>query len=143
MRQFAHSLRSAAGAIGAQALRDDAQALERTAADGAAASAAEAARALLPKAAQVLAAIDAALPVFEARDETGAAAPAVPPAAAALDRLAELLDRADYDALAAYQAVAAAVRACWPDGARQIESALRRFDYDDALAVLRRVRRAE
>ncbi|MBX3620693.1 MAG: PAS domain S-box protein [Rhizobacter sp.] len=60
-----------------------------------------------------------------------------------LDRMERLLASADFDAVAVFREHAATLRRQFGGAAREIEAHLRNFDYERALAVLRRMRAAQ
>ncbi|WPB83013.1 PAS domain S-box protein [Sediminicoccus rosea] len=134
-RRSAHSLKGAAAAIGAAALRETAGALEAELATGAALDG------LGPRAA----ALEAQLLVLKAKlakalAEAAAPAPEAPEAAAMpvpVTELAGLLEASDMAALTLFRAHEAAFRAALGPAAVQIARHLDGFAFDEALAVLR------
>jgi PAS domain S-box-containing protein len=141
VRRQAHSLKGASAAIGASALSAHAASLERDVTDGSArAELAAAAQALQRELAQVVVAIDARLAGTAATRE----AP-VPDRAwleAELDQLESLLEKADYAALNRYgQLHHALLRGFGPDSKR-VRNLLQRFDFVQALQLLRELRAA-
>ena len=137
-RRAAHSLKSAAAAIGADALSTHAAALERDLIDGTAIDDLNpAVAALLRELTRVVAAIDAA-----SGTALGATSNAAPPQRVdgELDRLEALLERADFAALAHYRQLHDAL----PLGrtGQRIHALLQAFEFAPALQLLRQWRAA-
>jgi two-component system sensor histidine kinase/response regulator len=141
-RRQAHSLKGASAAIGANTLSAHAASFERDVLDGIAPGELNAgAQALLHELAQVVAAIDARL----------AAAPPKAPASAAdqarleadLDRLCAMLEKGDYAALSRYRELHDALQAALGPGSRRVRSLLQRFEFAQALQLLRQLRAAQ
>ncbi|MBI5258718.1 MAG: PAS domain S-box protein [Burkholderiales bacterium] len=136
--QLAHSVKGASAAIGAGRLPRLAETLER--AIEAALPAPEvtrAARMLLQDLSQLVDAIQERL----AQDDTMPApldGAAVSPTL--LDRLETMLGTADYQSITLYRSVADTLRRQQAGAAREIEAALRAYDYERALLALRRLR---
>jgi PAS domain S-box-containing protein len=134
-RRAAHSLKSAAAAVGATTLSTHAAALERDLRDGAPqAELLAAAAALLRELQKVVVAIDAAF--------TATATPATTPPGLEgdLDRLEALLERSDYAALALYRDLHSTLQRPLGRTALRIQSLLQRFEFMPALQLLRQWR---
>jgi len=141
-RRQAHSLKGASAAIGAVALSAHAASFERDLLDGVGASdLTRSAQALLRELAQVVAAIDARL----AAPTDRAAAPATDLAwlDAELDQLEALLEKADFAALARYRELQDALQGPLGPEGRRLRGLLQRFEFAQALQVLRRLRAAQ
>jgi PAS domain S-box-containing protein len=141
-RRQAHSLKGASAAIGASALSAHAASLERDVLDGLGASELDGdAKALLRELAQVVVAIDVRL----------ATTPSTPPTPevdrawleAELDRLEALLEKADFAALGHYRQLQDAMQAPLGPGSRRLRGLLQRFEFAQALQVLRQLRAAQ
>ena len=137
-RRAAHSLKSAAAAIGADVLSTHAAALERDLIDGAALDDLSAAvAALLRELARVVAAIDGA---FGAAIETAGSAAVPQRLDGELDRLESLLERADFAALEHYRQLHGTL-SLGRTGQR-IHALLQAFEFAPALQLLRQWRAA-
>jgi CheY-like chemotaxis protein len=141
-RRQAHSLKGASAAIGATALSAHAASLERDVLDGISTSElSRDAQALLRELAQVVSAIDSRL----------ATTPPIPAAPAAdrmlleaeLDRLEALLEKADYASLSHYRNLQDALQTPLGPGSRRLRGLLQRFEFAQALQVLRQLRAAQ
>ena len=135
-RRQAHSLKGASAAIGASTLSAHAASFERDVLDGIGHGELRAgAQALLRELAQVVAAIDARL----AAPPSQLQAPATQPAwlETELDRLEALLEKADFAALSHFRELQDALQV--PLG-RRMYSLLQRFEFAQALQVLRQLR---
>ena len=140
-RRQAHSLKGASAAIGASALSAHAASLERDVIDGIGASELDGdAQALMRELAQVVMAIDGRL----ATTPSTLPAPEVDRAwlEAELDRLEALLEKADYAALGHYRQLQDAMQAPLGPGSRRLRGLLQRFEFAQALLVLRQLRAA-
>ncbi|MFO1398451.1 MAG: PAS domain-containing protein [Burkholderiales bacterium] len=139
-RRHAHSLKGAAGAIGATRVQGLAAQLEATLAhDAPAAERAHHALVLHAELATLVSAIAQRLPAIPA-------APPVPPPARSdvlpvLDRLERLLESSDFDASALYRDHATALHAALGHALAAFEGHLARFDHPAALQELRALRR--
>jgi len=142
VRRQAHSLKGASAAIGARALSEHAASFERDVIDGVAIGDLEAAaRALARELAQVVAAIDARGTAPSARPR----APAVDTARveAQLDQFEALLDAADFAALARYRDLHEPLQAALGPESRRLRGLLQRFEFAQALQLLRQLRLAQ
>ena len=140
-RRQAHSLKGASAAIGARALSAHAASFERDVVDGiSAAELGTDAQALLRELVQVVAAIDERL----ATTPSNAATPATDPAwlDGELDHLESLLEKADFAALGRYRELQEALQGSLGPGARRMRGLLQRFEFAQALLVLRQLRAA-
>jgi two-component system sensor histidine kinase/response regulator len=138
--EAAHSIRSAAAAIGATRLPQLAQALETAIAAARPASAlAEAAQAMQNELASLVNAVRANL-----SDDDTARAPLDGEAVSAelLDHLESLLESADYAAITVFREFAGVLRRQFGPPIKSVESCLRRLDYEAALAALKTMRAA-
>jgi HPt (histidine-containing phosphotransfer) domain-containing protein len=137
-RRLAHSLKGAAGTIGATMLQDLAAALEAdiTSAAPALETAAKA-RAVQTHLRGLVDALDAALPT----DRDAVVLTFDPHAVdAVLDRLDDLLTAADFDVGATFRASSSLLRAALGDAVTEFEAPMRNHDYPAALDALRAVR---
>ncbi|MCC7189030.1 MAG: GAF domain-containing protein [Anaerolineales bacterium] len=142
VRRQAHSLKGASAAIGARALSEHAASFERDVVDGVAIGDLEAAaRALARELAQVVAAIDARGTAPSAKRR----APAVDTARveAQLDQFEALLDAADFAALARYRDLHEPLQAALGPESRRLRGLLQRFEFAQALQLLRQLRLAQ
>jgi two-component system sensor histidine kinase/response regulator len=133
-----HSIKSAAATIGALRLPQLAERLE-AAIDHHAAEAelAAAAQALQDELRLLVSSIrDASADLAPTKHDDGAASKA------SLDRLEQLLVSADYQAAVLFRELQDALARQHGDAVEDIAAAMRRFDYDQALAELRRLRAA-
>jgi HPt (histidine-containing phosphotransfer) domain-containing protein len=140
-RREAHSLKGASAAIGANALSAHAASFERDVLDGIATHELRAdAQSVLRALVQVVAAIDERL----ATTPSQARATATDPAwlDGELDRLEALLEKADFAALGRYRELQEALQAALGSGARRMRGLLQRFEFAQALQVLRQLRAA-
>ncbi|HEY6514180.1 MAG TPA: PAS domain-containing protein [Burkholderiaceae bacterium] len=140
-RREAHSLKGASAAIGANALSAHAASFERDVLDGIATHELRAdAQSVLRALVQVVAAIDERL----ATTPSQARAPATDPAwlDGELDRLEALLEKADFAALGRHRELQEALQAALGSGARRLRGLLQRFEFAQALQVLRQLRAA-
>ena len=134
LHRWAHSLKSAAAAIGATSLSEQAARLE----SGAALQKAD----LQPLREQVGQALEALLQALQdmgAQDETRPAAldDAGAPDVEQLLRLREMLAAGDFQAQALYRALAAGLRARHGPAAHQVGEAIRAFEFETAGRLLR------
>jgi CheY-like chemotaxis protein len=141
-RREAHSLKGASAAIGANALSAHAASFERDVLDGITTHELRAdAQAVLRELVQVVAAIDERL--------TTTPPPTRAPAAdhawldGELDRLESLLEKADYAALSRYRELQDALQGPLGPGVRRMRGLLQRFEFVQALQVLRQLRAAQ
>ena len=139
-RMLAHSLRGASGAIGAPQVHALAAALEAAIVDGAPISESRSrADELQSSLGALVAALRRGLP--EALPEVPVAVDR-PALESALDKFDALLQAADFDAEAAFRALAPMLRAACGTRIDDIGAPLRRYDYPAALAALRTLRAA-
>ena len=141
-RRQAHSLKGASAAIGADALSAHAASFERDVLDGiGAAELSAGAQALLRELAQIVTIVDARLATTPATT----AAPAADRVwlEAELDRLEALLEKADYAALGHYRQLQDAMQGSLGPGSRRMRGLLQRFEFAQALQVLRQLRLAQ
>jgi HPt (histidine-containing phosphotransfer) domain-containing protein len=140
LRRQAHSLKGASAAIGANALSAHAASFERDVLDGVGeAELSGSARALARELARMVAAIDARL-------VAPSDSPAVPDAAwldSELDHLEELLEKADFAALARFRELQDSLAGPLGPGSRRLRGLLQRFEFAQALQVLRQLRSAQ
>jgi PAS domain S-box-containing protein len=137
-RRQAHSLKGASAAIGAGALSAHAASFERDVLDGIAASELDVdAQALSRELLQMVAVIDARLAT-----PSKAAMPATDNAwlDSELDRLEALLENGDYAALGRYRELQDALQTPLGPGSRRVRGLLQRFEFAQALQVLRQLR---
>ncbi len=138
-RRFAaHSLKSAAGAIGADALAEHAAALELAAQGADTTAAATAIDTLQGELARVVDVIDRHLAVADA--------PQVPPANAPqvsdgeIDQLESLLSQADFTAIGRARELETALRQRFGGAAIEVTAQVQRFEFHSALQALRQLR---
>jgi PAS domain S-box-containing protein len=140
-RRQAHSLKGASAAIGAETLSQHAASLERDVLDGSAPVELNAgAQALLRELAQVVAAIDARLASATLKTPPPAADPAW--LQSELDRLDSMLEKGDFAALNRYRELHDPLQAALGPGSRRVRSLLQRFEFAQALQLLRQLRAA-
>ena len=140
-RREAHSLKSASATIGATVLSVHAASFERDVLDGASAADLDAgAQALLRELAQVVGAINAR---FAATPDQ-VIVQAAPPAWLdnELDHLEAMLEKADYAAVNRFRELHDVLQAPLGPGSRRVHSLLQRFEFAQALQVLRQLRAA-
>jgi two-component system sensor histidine kinase/response regulator len=141
-RRQAHSLKGASAAIGANALSAHAASLERDVLDGIGESdLGRDAQALLRELAKVVSAIDTRLATTPSTPVTPAADRML--LEAELDRLEALLEKADYASLSHYRNLQDALQAPLGPGSRRLRGLLQRFEFAQALQVLRELRAAQ
>jgi PAS domain S-box-containing protein len=141
-RRQAHSLKGASAAIGANALSAHAASFERDVIDGVALHELDAgAQSLSRELAQVVGTIDARLVGDAARP----VAPAPDPVwlETELDRLEELIEKADFAALNRFRELQDALQGPLQSGSRRVRGLLQRFEFAQALQVLRQLRAAQ
>jgi len=141
-RRQAHSLKGASAAIGANALSAHAASFERDVIDGVALHELHAgAQSLSRELAHVVGTIDARLVGDAARP----VAPAPDPVwlETELDRLEELIEKADFAALNRFRELQDALQGPLQSGSRRVRGLLQRFEFAQALQVLRQLRAAQ
>jgi two-component system sensor histidine kinase/response regulator len=136
--QLLHSLRGAAGAIGATRLVDQAAALEAALALPSPPSrlTRESAQ-LRAELDQLVAGIERALPT---RETIPAPLELADVGEAEIDRLEALIAGADFSAAAVYRTLAPRLKTRYGDATRALALHLQNFDYDQALTALRNLR---
>jgi len=142
LRGLAHSIRGASASIGAQSLAANAAAVEAAAGRAGLGSAdlKPLGLALVRELESVIAAIRDHLGPDQTRP-MGLGEDAVAPVV--LDRLEQLLAQADYQAVALHREIADGLRAAYGPGAGTIATHLRRFEFGEALALLRELRQRQ
>ena len=137
VRRFAHSLKGAAAAIGAQAIAKQAATFETALKANADASV------LMPS----VKALDTALAAIVAAIEAGLTAPAPAPVCAddesLIGRLDALLAASDFESITVYDAAAAVLERRLGAAAQPLAEYIRNCDFSKALAVLRAARTTE
>jgi PAS domain S-box-containing protein len=142
VRRQAHSLKGASAAIGANTLSAHAASIERDVLDGIALGELNAgALALRRELAKVVAAIDTRL----ATSPLKAPQPAADPAwlESEFDHLEGLLERGDYAALSRFRDLHDALPAALGPASRRLRGLLERFEFAQALSLLRQLRTAQ
>ncbi len=137
-RFAAHSLKGAAGAIGANALARHAAALEAAAGDADAAQLEGLIRTLQVELAAVVAAIERHLAVADAPQPPRADAPRI--SDAEIDQLEALLAQADFMAIGRARELETALRQRFGGAAIDVTAQVQRFEFHHALQALRRLR---
>jgi PAS domain S-box-containing protein len=138
LRSTAHSIKGASAAVGATGLTQQAGALESAIMAGqTTAEVSERSHAMLRSLEAMVAGIREAM----LGDETQPAPLGdADVSTATLDRMERLLASADFDAVSVFRQHALVLRRQFGEPAREIEAHLRSFDYERALAALRRLR---
>jgi len=142
VRRQAHSLKGASAAIGANALSAHAASFERDVIDRVPREELTAtAHALLRELARVVAAIDARLAAASRTSDAAAVDTAW--LDGELDELEALIEKADYAALARFRELQDALQESLGPDSRRLRGLLQRFEFAQALQLLRALRTAQ